>query len=56
MRINDGGSSSPTIIRYATTEAAVATFLQICIVDALREYLYVLSVMQLMLLVLIPKN
>ena len=56
MIINGGGSSSPTTIIYATTEAAIAKNGQVCIADTLRDSYYVPSVMQLMLLMLIPKN
>ena len=56
MRINGGGSRIPTKIRYATTEAVIEFFLQRGIVDAIRDSYYVLSVMQLILLMLIHKN
>ena len=56
MRINGGGSSSPIRSRYATTEAAIAKLLQGGIADTIRGSSYVLSVMQLVFLMLIPKN
>ena len=54
MRINGGGSSSPTIIIYALTETAIKK--KVGISDALRDSSYVLSVIKLVLLVLRPKN
>ena len=56
MRINGGGSIRPTRIRYATTKEAIANFLQWGISYAIRESSYVLSVMQLMLLMMVPNN
>ena len=56
MRINGGGSRSPTRSRYATTKGEIVNFLQGGIADALREYSYVLSVIKLMFLTLIPNN
>ena len=56
MRINGGGSSSPTIIRYETTEGATEIFLQGGIEYTIRDSSYVLSVMKLTFLMLIPKN
>ena len=55
MRIDGRGSIIPTRTRYTTTEAVIEK-LQGCIADALMQSSYVLSVMQLMLLMLIPKN
>ena len=45
MRINSGGSIRPTIIRYATAEAAISKKIQVDITDVLRDFYYVLSVM-----------
>ena len=56
MRINGGGSSSPTRIIFATTKAAIVNFLQGGIVDAIMDSFFVQSVMQLILLMLTPKN
>ena len=56
MRINGGGSNSPTRSSYSKTEELIANHLQGGIVYALRGSFYVLSVMQLVLLILIPKN
>ena len=56
IRINGGGSSSPTRSRYATNEAVIAKIIQGYIIDSLRESSDVLSVMQLMFLMLAPKN
>ena len=54
MRINSGGKSSPNKIRYATTEAVIAKYLQGDIPDALRKSYYMLSVVQLVFLILTP--
>ena len=56
MRINGRGSRIPTRSRYATIKAVLAIFIQGGISDALRDSSYVMSVMQLMFLMLIPKN
>ena len=51
-----GGSSIPTRSIYAPTEAAIEKVLQGGIIYALMDYYYVLSVIQTMLLMLIPNN
>ena len=56
IRINGGESSRPTRSRYATTKAAIEIFLQGVIAYTIRDSSYVLSVMQLMFLMLTPKN
>ena len=54
MRINGGGSSSPTIIIYALTETAIKK--KVGISDALRDSSYVLSVIKFIFLMLISNN
>ena len=56
MRINGIGSSIPIRSRYAKTEAVIAEILQGGIAYVIRDSSYVLSVMQLMLLMLVSKN
>ena len=56
MRINGGGSSCPTRSKYATTEAVIVFFKQGGIAYAIRFSSYVLSVVQIMFLMLIPKE
>ena len=56
MRINGRGSSIPTTSIYATNEAAIVKQIQGDISDAIRDSYCVLSVMQLMFLIMIPKN
>ena len=55
-RINGGGPRNPTRSRYTTTKTDITDFLQVGISDAIRDSYCVLSVMQLMLLMLTPKN
>ena len=61
MRINGGGSNSPTRSKHTTTEAEIVKKLQGGIADTMTDYYYVLSDIQLMFLMLmflmlIPKN
>ena len=56
IRKNSRGSSGPTRIRYAKTKVEIEKVLQVGISYALRDSYYFMSVMQLMFLMLIPKN
>ena len=56
MRINGVGSSISTTIRYAPTKVVIAKRLIGDISDELSDSSYVMSVMQLMFLILLPKN